>query len=113
MEIANRYANGEEEDRLRSDRSRAGDAHQSDNKGKKHKRKAEVGGSAEAAALASQGKTKGSQKQKKDWKRKKQVAQKSDILDQPCQIQTKKDEEGNLILPKHTTQECRLLKLEM
>ena len=38
---------------------------------------------------------------------------KSDILDQPCQIHTKKDEEGNLILPKHTTQECRLLKQEM
>ena len=27
MEIANRYANGEEEDRLRSGKSRAGDAH--------------------------------------------------------------------------------------
>jgi hypothetical protein len=38
---------------------------------------------------------------------------KSDILDQPCQIHTKKDEEGNFILPKHTTRECRLLKQEL
>ena len=38
---------------------------------------------------------------------------KSDILDQTCQIHTKKDEEGDLILPKHTTRECRLLKQEM
>ena len=57
MEIANRYANGEEEDRLRSSKSRAGDAQQSDNnKGKKHKRKADAGGIVEATALASQGK---------------------------------------------------------
>jgi hypothetical protein len=66
MEIANRYANGEEEDRPRSGKSRAGDANQSDNnKGKKHKRKAEAAGNAEATALAGQGK--GSQKQKKDF----------------------------------------------
>ena len=26
-----------------------------------------------------------------------------------CAIHTRKDEEGNLILPKHTTQQCRLL----
>ena len=27
----------------------------------------------------------------------------------PCHIHTKKDEEGNLIYPKHTTQQCCLL----
>ena len=27
----------------------------------------------------------------------------------PCHIHTKKDEEGNLIYPKHTTRQCRLL----
>ena len=32
-----------------------------------------------------------------------------DVLDLPCHIHTKKDEEGNLILPKHTTRQCRLL----
>ena len=56
MDIANRYANGEEEYRLRSGKSRAGNAHQSENKGKKHKRKADAKGNAEAVALASQGK---------------------------------------------------------
>ena len=30
-------------------------------------------------------------------------------MDLLCHINTKKDEEGNLILPKHTTQQCRLL----
>ena len=38
---------------------------------------------------------------------------KSDILDQLCLIHMKKDKKGNLILPKDTTQECRLLKQEM
>ena len=33
----------------------------------------------------------------------------NDVLDLPCHIQTKKDEEGNLIYPKHTTRQCRLL----
>ena len=31
------------------------------------------------------------------------------ILDQPCPIHTKMDEEGNPIYPKHTTRQCRLL----
>src|SRR6187399_651556 len=31
------------------------------------------------------------------------------MLDQPCPIHTKKDEEGNLVYPKHTTRQCRLL----
>ena len=33
----------------------------------------------------------------------------NDVMDLPCHIHTKKDEEGNLILPKHTTRQCRLL----
>ena len=32
-----------------------------------------------------------------------------DVLDLPCYIHTKKDEEGNLIQPKHTTRQRRLL----
>nr|XP_020184642.1 uncharacterized protein LOC109770352 [Aegilops tauschii subsp. strangulata] len=85
VEIANLYANSEEEDRLISGKIRAANAHQSDNnKGKKHKGKAEAGGSVEAAALDNQGKSKGSQNTKKDWKGKKQVTLKSDILDEPC-----------------------------
>ena len=31
------------------------------------------------------------------------------MLDFPCHIHTKVDEEGNLIYPKHTTRQCRLL----
>ena len=31
------------------------------------------------------------------------------MLDLPCLIHTKKDEEGNFIYPKHTTRQCRLL----
>ena len=31
------------------------------------------------------------------------------MLDLPCHIHTKKDEEGNFIYPKHTTRQCRLL----
>ena len=33
----------------------------------------------------------------------------NDVLDLPCHIHTKKVEEGNLIYPKHTTRQCRLL----
>ena len=33
----------------------------------------------------------------------------NDVLDLPFHIHTKKDDEGNLILPKHTTRQCRLL----
>ncbi|KAI4995994.1 hypothetical protein ZWY2020_040496 [Hordeum vulgare] len=35
-----------------------------------------------------------------------------DVLDQPCVFHTKKDDEGNLILPKHSTRQCRLLVQE-
>ena len=31
------------------------------------------------------------------------------MLDFPCHIHTKKDEEGKPIYPKHTTRQCRLL----
>ena len=31
------------------------------------------------------------------------------MVDLPYHIHTKKDDEGNLILPKHTTRQCRLL----
>ena len=32
-----------------------------------------------------------------------------DVLDLPCYIHVKKDEEGNLIQPKRTTRQCQLL----
>ena len=32
----------------------------------------------------------------------------NDVLDLPCHIHNKTGVEGNLILPKHTTRQCRL-----
>lgn len=63
--------------------------------------------SAELAALANQLKGKG---QKKERVPKKKANTEDDVLDQPCQVHTKKDAEGNLVLPKHTTRQCRLLR---
>ena len=60
------------------------------------------------ATVLNQGKFKG--KPKGPWVPKKVKDQSgNDVLDLPCHIHTKKDEEGNLILPKHTTRQCRLL----
>ena len=74
----------------------------------KQKRKAEATGQAEAAIVNTQGKFKG--KPKGSWVPKKMKDQSGqDVLDLPCAIHTKKDEEGNLILPEHTTQQCRFL----
>ena len=102
MEIATRYANGEEEDRLRSGKGKP-DAQDTGggNSGRKQKHKAEVAGPIEATVL-NQGKFKG--KPKGPWVPKKVKDQAgNDVLDLPCHIDTKKYEEGNLILPKHTT----------
>ena len=102
MEIATKYANGKEEDRLRSGKIRpvAQDTG-GGNSSRKQKRKAEAAGLAEAAVL-NQGKFKG--KPKGLWTTKKVKDQaRNVVLDLPCHIHTKKDEEGNLILPKHTT----------
>ena len=105
MEIATRYANGEEEDRLRSGKGKP--VAQDTRGGQKQKRKAEPAAPGEALVVA-QGKFKG--KPKGPWTPKKVKDQaENDVLDLPCHIHTKKDEEGNLIYPKHTTRQCRLL----
>ncbi|XP_073367680.1 uncharacterized protein [Aegilops tauschii subsp. strangulata] len=108
MEIATRYANGEEEDRLRSGKSKpVGHDTGGGNSSRKQKRKAEPVGPDEVP-VAAQGKFKG--KPKGTWAPKKVKDQSGkDVMDLPCYIHTKKDEEGNLIYPKHTTQQCRLL----
>ena len=93
-----------QEDRLRSDTGRTGEPNQPGNKSRrKQKRKADAVDNAEAAALAVQGKGKGQPKQKKEGAAKNKNIPGRDILDQPCQVHTKRDEDGNLILPKHTT----------
>ena len=108
MEIATRYANDEEEDRLRigKNKSVAQDTG-GGNSSRNQKWKAEVVGPAKVAVL-NQGKFKG--KPKGPWTPKKVKDQAgNDVFDLPCRIHTKKDEEGNLIVPKHTTRQCRLL----
>jgi hypothetical protein len=107
MEIAAKYANGEEEDRLRSGKGKAVDNDGGGNSGRKQKRKADGSAQAEAAALAAQGK--GKAKPKGQFTQKKSKNQSTDILDMPCPIHTRKDEDGNQILPKHTARQCRLL----
>src|SRR6187399_929458 len=105
MEIASRYANGEEADRLRSGKKPVGQDDQNSNR--KPKRKAEPAAQGEAAVVK-QGKGKG--KPKGPWVPKKVKDQAgNDVLDLPCPIHTKKDEEGNLVFPKHTSRQCRLL----
>src|SRR4051812_28017372 len=108
MEIATKYANGEEEDRLRSGKYKAaanetGGGHSS----RKQKRKAEPVAPGEALAVTP-GKFKG--KPKGPWNPKKVKDQDgNDVLDLPCHVHMKKDEEGNLIYPKHSTRQCQLL----
>ena len=108
MEIATRYANGEEDDQLRSGKSKpVGQDIGGGNSNRKQKRKAEPAGPGELA-VATQGKAKG--KAKGPWTPKKvKDSAGNDVLDLPCHIHIKKDEEGNLIYPKHTTRQCRVL----
>ncbi|KAI4982102.1 hypothetical protein ZWY2020_022594 [Hordeum vulgare] len=104
MEIAARYANGEEEDRIRSGKHKTvGDADGGNTR--KQKQKVPPTPQAEAAAVTS-AKFKG--KGKAQFTPKKKPFN-NPILDQPCPIHTKMDEEGNPIYAKHTTQQCRFL----
>ena len=108
MEIATKYANGEEEDRLRSGKHKTvAQETEGGNSSRKQKRKAEPAAPGEALAVA-QGKFKG--KPKGPWAPKK-VKDKdgNDVLDLPCHIHTKKDEEWDIIYPKHTTRQCCFL----
>ena len=91
MDIATRYANGEQEDRLHHGKGKIPVQDSgARNSNRKQKRKAEPIGPAEAAVLnAGGGKIKG--KPKPQWKPKKvkdQLGQ--DVLDFPCYIHTKK-----------------------
>ena len=108
MEIATKYANGEEEDQLRSGKHKTiAQETGGGNSSRKQKCKAEPAAPGEALLMA-QGKFKG--KPKGPWTPKKVKDQDgNDVLDLPCHIHTKKDEEGNLIYPKHTTRQCRVM----
>ncbi|KAI5015321.1 hypothetical protein ZWY2020_056711 [Hordeum vulgare] len=104
MEIAACYANGEEEDRIHSGKHKAV-ADEDGNSTRKQKQKAPSTLQTEAAVVTN-AKFKGKGKAQ-FTPNKKQFG--NSILDQPCPIHTKMDEEGNAIFPKHTTRQCRLL----
>ena len=106
MEIATRYANGEEEDRLRSGKGKAVDnGPNGGNPSRKQKRKPSGSAQAEVATLAAKGKA----KPKGPFVPKKSKNQLTDVLDLPCPLHSRRDEEGNVIPAKHTTRQCRLL----
>src|SRR3954462_11688195 len=99
MEIATKYASGEDEHRLRSGKLKSVAQETGGNSSRKQKRKAEPAAPREALAVT-QGKFKG--KPRGPWNPKKVKDQDgNDVLDLPCHIHTKKYEEGNLIYPKH------------
>ncbi|KAI4996074.1 hypothetical protein ZWY2020_041172 [Hordeum vulgare] len=110
MEIANRYANGEEEDRLRSGKGRANEP-PGNASWKKKKLKGDTTDKAEVAGIPGQVRNKS--KKKKEWAGKKKAESKSNLLDQPCPIHSHKDEEGETIPAKQTAHECCLLWTEM
>ena len=88
MEIATKYANGEDEDRLRSGKLKSVAQETGGNSNRKQKRKAELAAPGEALAVT-QGKFKG--KPKGPWNPKKVKDQDgNDVLDLPCHIHTKR-----------------------
>jgi hypothetical protein len=115
MEIANKYANGEEEIRQKTQQFRGGNnsSHPNPkNGGGGGKRKAEGAPTdAELVAAANAAGIHGKAQPRKGWQpRQKKPTSDDDILDQPCPLHTTRDAEGKTILPKHTARQCRLIK---
>ncbi|KAI4995414.1 hypothetical protein ZWY2020_035317 [Hordeum vulgare] len=103
MEIAARYANGEEVDRIRSGKHKTvGDGDGSNT----WKQKQKVPSTPVQRMAVTNAKFKG--KGKVQFTPKKKQFN-NPILDQPCPVHTKMDEEGNPIYPKHSTRQFRLL----
>ena len=99
MEIVACYANGEEEDRIRSGKHKA----VADGDGKNNRKKKQKAPSTPQAEATTITNAKFKGKGKAQYTPKKRQSGNS-ILDQPRPIHTKTDEEGSVILPKHTTQ---------
>jgi len=117
MEIANKYANGEEEIRQKSQQYRGGGNNSASNPKPKNgggggKRKAEGAPTdAELLAAANAAGIHGKSQPRKEWQpRQKNPTNDDDILDQPCSLHTTRDAEGKTVLPKHTARQCRLIK---
>lgn len=106
MEIANRYANGEEEDQIMTGKGHAEPSQPKNNNqsgqnrnNNNNRNKAKSNGNdgisgAELGAVANQNKGKGSQK---EWTPRKMANMEDDILDKPCHIHITKDGDGNLM----------------
>src|ERR1043165_839633 len=117
MEIANKYANGEEEIRQKSQHYGGGGNNGSSNPRQKNgggsgKRKAEGAPTdAELVAAANAAGIHGKGQPRKEWQpRQKKPTNDDDILDQPCPLHTTRDAEGKTVLLKHTARQCRLIK---
>lgn len=63
---------------------------------------------AELVVVANQ--NKGKVNPKKEWTPLKKAKTDDNILDKSCHIHITKDEKGNIVYPKHTTRQCRVLK---
>src|ERR1041384_7194149 len=117
MEIANKYANGEEEIQQKSQQYRSGGNNSASNPKQKNgggsgKRKAEGAPTdAELVAAANAAGIHGKGQPRKEWQPlQKKPANNDDILDHPCPLHTTRDAEGKTVLPKHTARQCRLIK---
>src|ERR1041385_5501961 len=116
MEIANKYANGEEEIRQKNQQHRGGGSNSAPNPkpkaGGNNTRKAEHAPiDAELVEPANASGIHGRMQPRKEWQpRQKKSANDGDVLDQPCPLHTTRDAEGKLILPKHTARQCRLIR---
>src|SRR4051812_8647654 len=117
MEIANKYANGEEEIRQKSQQYQTGGNNSASNPKQRNgggagKRKAEDAPTdAELVAAANAAGIHGRTQPRKEWQpRQKKPTNDDDILDQPCHLHTTGDAEGKTVLPNHTARQCHLIK---
>src|SRR3954468_4542550 len=116
MEIANKYVNGEEEIRQKSQQFRGGGNNSASNPKQKNgggsgKRKAEEAPTdAEMVAAANATGIHGKSQPRKEWQPRQKKPTNDDILDQPCPLHTTRDAEGKTVIPKHTARQCRLIK---
>src|SRR4051812_6633468 len=116
MEIANKYANGEEEIRQKSQQYRSKGNNSTSNPKQKNgggsgKRKAEeVPTDAEMVAAANAAVIHKKSQPRKEWQPRQKKPASDDILDQPCPLHTTRDAEGKMVIPKHTARQCRLIK---
>src|SRR4051812_7606659 len=108
MEIANKYANGEEEIRQKSQQYQSGNNSASNPKKKNGggggKRKAEGAPTdTELVAAANAVGIHSKNQPRKEWQtRQKRPSNDDDILNQPCLLHTTQDAEGKTVFPKHT-----------